>query len=88
MDEEPTPAEGGRARIGMDGDPVRAPRRPRHEQVPSELGHLVRIQPVRTGRDDADREFAYTGGAEQALGQAETDGWSVVSVKDDWATVF
>ena len=38
--------------------------------------------------DDADREFAYTTGAEQALDLARTDGWTVVSVKDDWATVF
>ncbi len=38
--------------------------------------------------DDAEREFDYTGGAEQALEQAGTDGWTVVSVKNDWATVF
>jgi hypothetical protein len=38
--------------------------------------------------DDADREFDYTSGAEQALGQAATDGWTVVSIKDDWDTVF
>ncbi len=38
--------------------------------------------------DDAEREFAYTAGAEQALEQAASDGWTVVSVRDDWATVF
>ena len=38
--------------------------------------------------DDADREFDYTTGAEQALEQAETDGWTVVSIKNDWTTVF
>jgi phosphoglycolate phosphatase-like HAD superfamily hydrolase len=38
--------------------------------------------------DDADREFDYTTGAEQALKQAGTDGWTVVSIKNDWATVF
>ncbi|HSU34101.1 MAG TPA: HAD family hydrolase [Propionibacteriaceae bacterium] len=38
--------------------------------------------------DDAEREFDYTTGAEQALRQAETDGWTVVSIKNDWATVF
>jgi phosphoglycolate phosphatase-like HAD superfamily hydrolase len=38
--------------------------------------------------DDAEREFAYTAGAERALEQAARDGWTVVSVKDDWATVF
>ena len=30
----------------------------------------------------------YTSGAEQALEQAGKDGWTVVSVKNDWATVF
>lgn len=38
--------------------------------------------------DDAEREFDYTGGAEHALRKADTDGWTVVSVKNDWATVF
>jgi phosphoglycolate phosphatase-like HAD superfamily hydrolase len=38
--------------------------------------------------DDAEREFDYTGGAEQALERADTSGWTVVSVKNDWATVF
>jgi phosphoserine phosphatase len=38
--------------------------------------------------DDGDREFAYTAGSEQALDQAAADGWTVVSVKDDWDPVF
>ena len=38
--------------------------------------------------DDADREFGYTGGAEQALERAAREDWTVVSMKDDWATVF
>jgi phosphoserine phosphatase len=38
--------------------------------------------------DDAEREFDYTTGAEQALEQAEADGWTVVSIKHDWTTVF
>jgi phosphoglycolate phosphatase-like HAD superfamily hydrolase len=38
--------------------------------------------------DDGDREFAYTTGAEQALTQAEADGWAIVSIKNDWTTVF
>lgn len=38
--------------------------------------------------DDAEREFAYTAGAEKSLEQAATDKWTVVSVKDDWHTVF
>jgi hypothetical protein len=38
--------------------------------------------------DDGEREFAYTTGAEQALAQATRDDWTVISIKNDWATVF
>jgi hypothetical protein len=38
--------------------------------------------------DDGEREFNYTSGAEQALEQAGNDGWTVVSIKNDWVTVF
>jgi hypothetical protein len=38
--------------------------------------------------DDADREFAYDDGAEDALARAHDKGWNVVSVRDDWSTVF
>ncbi len=38
--------------------------------------------------DDAEREFDYTAGAEHALEQASAHGWTVVSVKHDWAKVF
>jgi phosphoserine phosphatase len=38
--------------------------------------------------DDPEREFDYTVGAEQALQLASTNGWTVVSIKDDWTTVF
>jgi hypothetical protein len=38
--------------------------------------------------DGGDREFDYTSGAEQALQRADTDGWTVVSIENDWATVF
>jgi phosphoserine phosphatase len=38
--------------------------------------------------DDAEREFDYTSGAEQALERAETSGWTVASIRYDWATVF
>jgi len=38
--------------------------------------------------DDPEREFDYTAGAERALEEAERRGWTVVSVKRDWATVF
>ena len=38
--------------------------------------------------DDADREFAYTAGAEQALERADANAWTEISIKNDWATVF
>ena len=38
--------------------------------------------------DDAEREFAYTAGAERALEHAKTYGWTVVSMKNDWSAVF
>ncbi|OBA82773.1 acid phosphatase [Mycobacterium sp. 1164966.3] len=38
--------------------------------------------------DDADREFDYVAGAEKALGEANTRGWTVVSIRDDWLSVF
>jgi phosphoglycolate phosphatase-like HAD superfamily hydrolase len=38
--------------------------------------------------DDAEREFDYVAGAERALERAASRGWTLVSVKDDWATVF
>ena len=38
--------------------------------------------------DDPEREFDYTAGAEQSLKQADEEGWTVVSIKNDWATVF
>ncbi|MFD3403415.1 HAD family hydrolase [Kribbella sp. NPDC058693] len=38
--------------------------------------------------DDAEREFDYTTGAEQALKEAEAAGWTTVSMRNDWTTVF
>ncbi|HEV8194830.1 MAG TPA: HAD family hydrolase [Ktedonobacterales bacterium] len=38
--------------------------------------------------DDADREFEYVAGAEHALERANAQGWALISVKRDWATVF
>jgi phosphoserine phosphatase len=38
--------------------------------------------------DDAAREFDYVSGAEQSLALAKQYGWTVVSMKDDWKTVF
>ena len=38
--------------------------------------------------DDAEREFDYTAGAEDALDDAHAAGWTVISIKNDWSTVF
>jgi phosphoserine phosphatase len=38
--------------------------------------------------DDPEREFDYVAGSEQALKEAAARGWTVVSIKHDWATVF
>ena len=38
--------------------------------------------------DDPDREFDYVKGAEEALEVARAGGWTVISVKNDWSTVF
>ncbi|WP_328792523.1 MULTISPECIES: HAD family hydrolase [unclassified Streptomyces] len=38
--------------------------------------------------DDDQREYAYTKGAEASLARAEQLGWTVVSMKNDWTTLF
>jgi FMN phosphatase YigB (HAD superfamily) len=38
--------------------------------------------------DDEEREYSYQKGAEESLKQADKYGWTVVSMKDDWTTVF
>jgi phosphoserine phosphatase len=45
------------------------------------LGLLIR-------HDDPEREFAYDADAEHALAEAGKRGWTVVSMKHDFATVF
>ena len=38
--------------------------------------------------DDAEREFAYTAGAEKSIELAHARGWQVVSMKDEWKAMF
>ncbi|CAN5589538.1 HAD family hydrolase [soil metagenome] len=38
--------------------------------------------------DDADREFGYTAGADKALDLAQTHGWAVASMRNDWTSIF
>ncbi|MFN8226808.1 MAG: HAD family hydrolase [Mycobacterium sp.] len=38
--------------------------------------------------DDAQREFDYVAGAEKSLDEAKARGWTIASIKSDWANVF
>ena len=38
--------------------------------------------------DDAEREYVVTAAAEKLLAAGEQGGWTMVSMKDDWKTVF
>ena len=38
--------------------------------------------------DDGERDIAYDAGAEDAQAMAAARGWTVASVRDDWASVF
>ncbi len=38
--------------------------------------------------DDEQREYSYTRGAEKALAKAKECGWTIASMKEDWAVVF
>jgi hypothetical protein len=38
--------------------------------------------------DDEQREYAYTAGAEESLDRARRHGWTLVSMKNDWTTMF
>ena len=38
--------------------------------------------------NDAEREFAYRSGADKAVAKAATNGWTLVSMYDDFGTVF
>ncbi|HEY6635612.1 MAG TPA: haloacid dehalogenase-like hydrolase, partial [Acidimicrobiia bacterium] len=56
---------------------LRFARGPKHEPLRLLLLH-----------DDAEREFDYTAGAEEALARADEKGWTVISIANDWSTVF
>ena len=55
-------------------------------------GDMPMLETARFGllirHDDASREFAYDTGAEKALAEAGTLGWTVVSMHDDFKVVF
>ncbi|RPJ44269.1 MAG: haloacid dehalogenase-like hydrolase, partial [Chloroflexi bacterium] len=51
-------------------------------------GHKGLTLALLVRHDDAEREYAYDDGAEKALQLASQPGWVVVSMKNDWTTVF
>ena len=55
-------------------------------------GDAAMLETARFGllihHDDPEREFAYDAGAERALAAAAERGWTVVSMKNDFATIF
>ena len=51
-------------------------------------GHAGPTLALLVHHDDAEREYAYDGGSEKALQLAPQAGWTVVSMKNDWKTVF
>ena len=38
--------------------------------------------------DDDEREYKVTAAAEKLLAAGEQGGWTMVSIKDDWKTIF
>ena len=75
---------------------------PHRPQTGDRLGQLQRGHPdapvrrrarspalrLLINHDDSERESTTLAGAEQALSLASEHGWTVVSVKHDWSTVF
>ena len=51
-------------------------------------GHKGAALALLVHHDDAEREYAYDSGTEKALQLAPKEGWIIVSMKDDWKTVF
>ena len=43
---------------------------------------------VIVNHDDEEREFVYTSGADASFAKAKELGWTVISMKEDWKTVF
>jgi hypothetical protein len=55
------------------------------QYVGGESGPGLRLLIV---HDDEQREFDYTAGAERSLDLARAEGWTMVSIRNDWGTIF
>jgi hypothetical protein len=52
------------------------------------IGHEGLALGLPVHHDDPEREYAYDSGTEAALQMAAGEGWCVISMKNDWKTVF
>lgn len=52
------------------------------------VGHAGPTLGLLIHHDDAEREYLYDAGSEKALQLASKEGWVVVSMRNDWKTVF
>ena len=52
------------------------------------VGHPGSTLGLLVHHDDPEREYVYDDGAEKALQLAPKEGWIVVSMQNDWKTVF
>jgi phosphoglycolate phosphatase-like HAD superfamily hydrolase len=52
------------------------------------VGHKGLTLGLLVHHDDPEREYAYDEGAEKALQMASKEGWIIVSMKNDWTTIF
>ena len=68
-------------------DPETEPRHwVRHDQA---FAMMLRPGSIEWGSERfALEKFDYTAGAERSLELARANGWTVISIKDDWAKVF
>ena len=80
---------------GPDLEPHRPPADPRRRNSNGDIPMLDFTEHVDKPtlrllilHDDAEREFAYTAGAEKSLDRALAESWTVVSIQNDWSTVF
>jgi hypothetical protein len=67
---------------------VKQPLASSNDRDPTGDRRARRDRGVLVDHDDDEREFAYRFGAETSLQRAPELGWTVVSAKYDWATVF